>query len=173
MDSSAPRSTTILITGLTGYIGSWIGRLLLDQHGTAYKIRATVRSAARIDTLREAFSEAELAGMEFVEANLNDPASLAAAVKGCQYMIHAANPIPSSQRGKGPTEREQIQEVEESMQAIIEAAVATKMRRLVVTSSFAAIAGGLYKKDTGNPVYSEEDFPPTEGADFYAVGKIL
>jgi nucleoside-diphosphate-sugar epimerase len=59
------------------------------------------------------------------------------------------------------------------MKAIIEAGVETKMKRLVVTSSFAAVAGGLYKKEQGNPNYSEKDFPPTEGADFYAVGKIF
>ena len=63
--------------------------------------------------------------------------------------------------------------MEESTKAIIEAAVATKMKRLVVTSSFAAVVGNHFKKDRGETYYSEQDYAPLEGADPYAVGKIL
>ena len=66
----------------------------------------------------------------------------------------------------------QIKEVEESMRGIIEAAVEARMKRLVVTSSFAAISGNLFKKDAGVTLYTEADYAPTEGADPYAVGKI-
>jgi len=36
------------------------------------------------------------------------------------------------------------------MLTIIEAAVTSKMKRLVVTSSFAAVAGNLFKKEKGD-----------------------
>jgi hypothetical protein len=54
----------------------------------------------------------------------------------------------------------QTKEVEKSIEAIIEAAVAYNVKRLVVCSSFAAICGALYKKDLGIALYTEEDFAP-------------
>ena len=47
------------------------------------------------------------------------------------------------------------------------------MKRLVVTSSLAAISGGMFKKDTGETLYSEKDYAPIEGSDPYAIGKIM
>jgi hypothetical protein len=34
--------------------------------------------------------------MDFVLGNLNDSESLRRAIQGCEYMIHIANPIPST-----------------------------------------------------------------------------
>ena len=34
----------ILVTGITGYLGSWIGKYLLEQTGDRFKIRAAVRN---------------------------------------------------------------------------------------------------------------------------------
>ena len=59
------------------------------------------------------------------------------------------------------------------MKVIIDAAVINKVKRIIVTSSLAAIMGGHFKKDRKDPFYDEKDYPPTEGADPYAVGKIL
>lgn len=61
---------------------------------------------------------------------------------------------------------------EVGMNAILEAAVTYKVKKIVVTSSFSTIVGGLWKKNTGEDTYSEKDFAPLEGADGYSKSKI-
>jgi nucleoside-diphosphate-sugar epimerase len=58
------------------------------------------------------------------------------------------------------------------MQTILDAAVKNKVKKIVVTSSFATICGGVWKKSKGDPNYSEEDVAPMEGSDSYAKSKI-
>jgi nucleoside-diphosphate-sugar epimerase len=65
-----------------------------------------------------------------------------------------------------------IKPVEDAMTALIEGAVINKAKRIVVTSSMASVVGGIYKKDVKDPWYSEKDYPPLEGCDPYALGKI-
>lgn len=88
-------------------------------------------------------------------------------------MIHVANPVPSARKDRKVTHEEQTKMVEDSIKVIVDAATGTKMKRLIVTSSLAAVMGGMFKRSLGIPWYSEKDFAPTEGADSYAVGKIL
>jgi nucleoside-diphosphate-sugar epimerase len=64
-----------------------------------------------------------------------------------------------------------IKPVVDAMKALIEGAVLNRVKRIVVTSSLASIAGSIYKRDK-DPWYSERDFPPIEGTDAYAKGKI-
>jgi nucleoside-diphosphate-sugar epimerase len=58
------------------------------------------------------------------------------------------------------------------MKIIIEAANQNRVKRIVVTSSLASMAGGCYKKGTGDKVYGEKDLAPILNADSYAIGKI-
>ena len=63
----------ILITGITGYIGSWVGKVILENTFGKYKIRASVRSLKNTDKLepiRKAFGEDLYNSIEFVEADL-------------------------------------------------------------------------------------------------------
>ena len=88
---------------------------------------------------------------------------------GCAYVIHVANPVD------GPSNvpaAEFITPVAEGMRAIIEGAVASRTKRIVVTSSFATVIGVAFKKDTGETLYSEKDFTPAEGTSPYCQGKI-
>ena len=58
------------------------------------------------------------------------------------------------------------------MNTIIQAAVANKVKRIVVTSSLATILGAGWKKNQGINTYDENDFAPTQGTDSYAKSKI-
>ena len=57
MESSKEK---ILITGITGYIGSHVGKIFLENIESKYKIRASVRSLTnlkKLEPLKIAFGE--------------------------------------------------------------------------------------------------------------------
>ncbi len=69
-----------LVTGATGFIGSTLAALLVSR-GT--KVRALVRRTSRREGL-------ERIGTEMVVGDVTDPASLPAAVEGCDVVVHLA-----------------------------------------------------------------------------------
>ena len=83
----------LTLTGITGYVGSWIGLYAL-QSGK-YQVRGTVRSltnAAKIDPIRKAYGPL-FEQLELVEANLLDPDTLKHAITGSTYVLHVASPM--------------------------------------------------------------------------------
>lgn len=81
--------TTVFVTGGSGFIGSrLIGRLTRDGHD----VRALARSAAAAHKIAEM-------GATPVRGDLGDVASLAAAARGCEWVVHAAARTPG---GAGP-----------------------------------------------------------------------
>ena len=75
-----PVQSRVLLTGATGFVGSHLHPALV---AAGYEVRGLSRSARRA---RERF-----AGREFVSGDVADPASLAAALDGCDaayYLVH-------------------------------------------------------------------------------------
>jgi dihydroflavonol-4-reductase len=72
---------TTFITGATGFIGRHLVPLLLSR---GESLRCLVRPTSDAGALREA-------GVELVEGDVTDPASLRGAVSGCRRVIHLAN----------------------------------------------------------------------------------
>ncbi len=73
----------ILITGITGYIGSHVAKQILDLKNDRFKIRASVRSLLndkKLVPLRKAFGEEGYASIEFVEADLMSKEALIKAI---------------------------------------------------------------------------------------------
>ena len=76
----------VLVTGASGTIGR---RLVPALVAAGHQVRAMIRSEAAAQT-------ATAAGAEPVCGNVTDPASLSAAVRGCQVVIHAAGRMGAS-----------------------------------------------------------------------------
>ncbi|MBI2787085.1 MAG: NAD-dependent epimerase/dehydratase family protein [Elusimicrobia bacterium] len=70
---------TVLITGATGFIGRRLASLLVDR----YAVRCLVRDAARAKGLLPA-------GIELVQGDMTDAASLKAAAAGADAVVHLA-----------------------------------------------------------------------------------
>lgn len=84
--SAAASSSIVLLTGATGYVG---GRLLPLLVGDGYRVRCLVRDAARL-------SNRVPAGVEVVEGDVLDPASLARAMQGVRaayYLVHSMGAV--------------------------------------------------------------------------------
>ena len=71
------------MTGITGFVGSWVGKLLLEQCHDRFSIRASVRSLAnkaKLTPLKAAYGETGFNSIEFVEADLMQKDALLKAV---------------------------------------------------------------------------------------------
>lgn len=95
--------------------------------------------------------------------------ALQKAIQGAAYVIHVASPLPGATQ---LTDEQMITPATEGMKSILGACVASKVKRLIVTSSLATIVGGVWKKDTGDFHYTEADIAPPDGADGYSRSKI-
>ena len=125
----------ILVTGGSGYLATHlIARLLRDGHS----VRTTVRSAARGAAVRAAVRRggADDTRLEFVEADLMSDDGWKAAVDGCAEIHHVASPIPVAQP-EDPDEL--IVPAREGTLRVLRAARDAGARRVVLTSSFAAV----------------------------------
>jgi len=47
----------LLITGLTGYLGSWVGKYALEQCSNEFDIRASCRSLKKAEAFKECYGE--------------------------------------------------------------------------------------------------------------------
>lgn len=68
----------VLLTGATGFIGGHMARRLVAEN---VELRALARDPMRAGALSQS-------GVEVVRGDLRDPASLAAAVRDCQWVFH-------------------------------------------------------------------------------------
>ena len=92
MESDLP---ILLITGVNGYLGSWITLKALQTK--KYKVRGTVRdhtSKAKTAPLKEALGDL-FDELELVSVDLSDKDSIAKAVAGCDFILHVASPYPN------------------------------------------------------------------------------
>jgi len=92
MKSALKTEKPILVTGASGYLATWIVKLLLDL---GYKVRGTVRSLAKKDKYSKllALYNAD-SRLELVEADLTSEVGWDEAVSGCEYVVHTASPLP-------------------------------------------------------------------------------
>ena len=70
----------VLVTGATGYLGHRLAKRLVDE---GYPVRAMVRKPSKAVELKQL-------GVEVVLGNLGNEASIAAAIKGVDVVVHAA-----------------------------------------------------------------------------------
>jgi dihydroflavonol-4-reductase len=126
---------TVLVTGGSGFLGGWCLVKLL-QHG--YVVRTTVR-----DLIREAQVRAEVGSQEDVgdrltvlAADLGSDDGWAQAVAGCDYVLHVASPFPPEQP-KDPDEL--IVPARDGTLRVLRASLQAGVKRIVVTSSVAAV----------------------------------
>ncbi len=105
-------------------------------------MRATVRNASRESTLREllqAGGAAEMSRLSVRVADLESDAGWREAAAGCDAVLHMASPLPM---GLPQHEDELIVPAREGAVRVLRAARDEGVRRVVLTSSFAAIGYG-------------------------------
>jgi dihydroflavonol-4-reductase len=129
----------VLVTGVSGYISAQVAATLLRLN---YRVRGTVRSTAneaKIAHLKD-LSPGSKHKIELVEADLTADQGWDAAVADVDYIMHIASPFPIEEV-KDKSELI-VPAVEGTLRVFRAAAKVPSVKRIVLTSSTAAIAYG-------------------------------
>jgi nucleoside-diphosphate-sugar epimerase len=144
--------STVLVTGGSGFIGS---HTILQLLGAGHVVRTSVRDLAREGEVRAMLCAEGAdpgAPLSFVQADLQKEAGWSQAVVGCEYVLHVASPFPL---GAPRHEDDLILPAREGALRVLRAARDAGVRRVVLTSSFAAVGYG--HKNRRAP-YDERDW---------------
>lgn len=155
----------ILVTGGSGFIA---GHLILRLLGDGHSVRATVRGEARGEDLRRLLRENGTEPGERLEVFLADLLKDDAwheAATGCDYVFHTASPFPLD---APKDEAELITPARDGTLRVMRAARDAGVKRVVVTSSFAAIGYGHPARTTP---FTEADWTVIDGPDTQAYMK--
>jgi nucleoside-diphosphate-sugar epimerase len=161
--------STVLVTGGSGFVGS---HSILQLLAAGHQVRTTVRNLKREGDVRAMLKEGGSEPGErlsFIAAELESEVGWAEAVTGCDYVLHVASPFPTS---IPKHEDELIVPAREGALRVLRAARDAGGKRVVMTSSFAAIGYG--HKPQEKP-FTETDWTDVDGGDVlpYAKSKTL
>ncbi|HEY7256156.1 MAG TPA: NAD-dependent epimerase/dehydratase family protein [Solirubrobacterales bacterium] len=128
---------TVLVTGGSGFLGSWCVIELLRR---GHRVRTTVRDLDREPRARAAIAREADPGdrLSFFAADLLGDDGWREAVDGCDCVLHVASPFPPVQP-KDPDEL--IVPARDGTLRVLRASLASDVDRIVITSSVAAIGG--------------------------------
>jgi len=147
----------VLITGASGYMASWITRLLLEE---GRHVKATVRNKSDKEKVGHLLrmGEEHPGTVELFEADLLKNGSFDAAMTDCELVIHNASPFQMF--GIKDPQKELIEPALEGTRNVLTAANRTpSVQRIVLTSSVVAVYGDAIDiKSSPNEVFTESDW---------------
>jgi len=150
---------TVLVTGGSGFIGA---HCIIQLLAAGYEVRTTVRNLKREGDVRAML---KVGGAEpgnrltFFAADLENDAGWREAVAGCDFVLHVASPLPPS---VPKHEDELIVPAREGTLRVLRASRDAGVKRVVLTSSFAAIGYGHKVRETP---FTEADWTDPNGDD--------
>ena len=147
----------VFVSGGTGYIALHCIKQLIEQ---GYLVKTSLRSLDKVDNLLKCLSRHVdcKAKIEFCELNLLSDNGWNEAIQGCDYVLHVASPVII---GRVDVD-ELVKPALGGLQRCLKAAVKNKVKRFVMTSSFAAIYGNgksEFNDDDWTDLSNEELFP--------------
>ncbi|XP_054798652.1 phenylacetaldehyde reductase-like [Prosopis cineraria] len=174
MESNTGNGKAVCVTGASGFVASWLVKLLLLR---GYTVKATVRDPTdpkKIEHLLELEGAKER--LHLIRANLLEEGSFDYAVEGCEGVFHTASPV--SIDVKDPQTELVDPAVKGTLNVLKSCAKSPSVKRVVLTSSMAAV---LYSGKPKTPEvivdetwFSDPEFCyESESWSGYALSKIL
>jgi nucleoside-diphosphate-sugar epimerase len=136
--------SVVLVTGGSGFIGS---HCILQLLGAGHVVRTTVRNLRRDGEVRALLRQGGAEPGERLSvfaADLENDGGWRAAAAGCDYVLHVASPFPQN---VPKHEDELIVPAREGTLRVLRAARDAGVKRVVSTSSFAAIGYGQKQQE--------------------------
>ncbi|KAL4866948.1 hypothetical protein BDV12DRAFT_172113 [Aspergillus spectabilis] len=151
----------VLVTGGTGFLAKWVLVHLLQQN---YRVRTTIRTPSRTpeihsSLLEAGIAESQLSSLEIVTADLLSAQGWSDALKDVIYVLHIASPFPNA---PPKNEDELIKPAVEGTRRVLRFAKEARVKRVVVTSSAAAIFYGPASKEKRR--FTEDDWTDLSGS---------
>ncbi|ADJ22293.1 hopanoid-associated sugar epimerase [Hyphomicrobium denitrificans ATCC 51888] len=143
------------LTGASGFVGSAVARLLLDE---GFAVRALVRRSSNPANLGGL-------GLDVVEGDIRDADLVRQSMRDVRCVFHVA----ADYRLWAPDPNEIIRTNVDGTRAVMEAALANGVERIVYTSSVAT----LRPSDDGTPVDEQSPLAEAEAIGAYKKSKVL
>jgi dihydroflavonol-4-reductase len=156
--SETTTSERVLVTGGSGFVAT---HCLLRLHQSGYTLRSTIRDPARSAHIDEVLARHAGAPVpvDWYQADLENDRGWREAVDGVDYVLHVASPLPRTM----PKDPEAlIRPARDGALRLLHAAAAVGVKRVVMTSSTAAVFYGY--GDIGRP-FTEADWSDPESSD--------
>ncbi|KZT60841.1 NAD(P)-binding protein [Calocera cornea HHB12733] len=170
---------TVLVTGVTGFVGSHVALELLKE---GYKIRATARSQRKADEWTAKYPQ----GKENIEwgivPDLSVPGAFDGLMEGIDYVVHIATPVSV---GFKDNEKDMLRPAMEGLMSVMKAAAnQPSVKHVTITGSWGSIGGHkagqpgeegrVYTPDDWNETTWEEAVNGPTGSSFvYCASKSL
>jgi dihydroflavonol-4-reductase len=158
----SPNNNNVLVTGITGFIGSHIAIKLLNA---GYSIRGTMRNLGRKESILKTISAhtENSDRLDFAKGELTNSEDWDVAMEGMDYVMHVASPLPFDLKKDAD---DLIIPAREGTLNVLKAAHKHNIKRVVLTSSIAAIGHGhkgkvkTYTEQDWTNLDSRKDTPP-------------
>ncbi|CCD99911.1 aldehyde reductase [Bradyrhizobium sp. STM 3809] len=149
----------VLVTGGSGFIATHV---ILQLLAAGHRVRATLRSLARQNEVRATLARGgavDPLAVSFHAADLTRDDGWRAAAAGCHYVLHIASPLPDY---IPKDENELIVPARDGTLRVLRAARDAGVKRVVLTSSFSAVAYGHGPREAP---FDETDWTDLDGPD--------
>lgn len=156
--NTTTRTERVLVTGGSGFLGA---HCIIQLLQAGYHVRTTVRSLQREPTVRTMLKTAGINPgnkLSFIEADLTSDTNWPEAVADCTYVLHVASPFPIA---LPKNEDDLIIPAREGALRVLRAARNANVKRVVLTSSFAAVGYGTHNPN--GRTFTEEHWSDPDG----------
>jgi len=158
------KTKPVLVTGGSGYLASWIIKMLLEE---GINVNATVRDPSSIQKVEhlKALAKASTAQLKLFKSDLMDNGSFDEPMQDCELVIHTASPFFTT--GIKNPEEELIRPAKQGTRNVLESAKRNPtVKRIVLTSSYVAIYGDSVDIElaTGG-IFTEKEWNVTSSAE--------
>ena len=146
-------SSSVLVTGATGYIAGWLVKTLLEAGVT---VHAAVRDPDNSEKRNHLDAAAEKASgkISYFKTDLLDEGSYAEAMEGCSIVFHTASPFVIDV--KDPRKELVDPAMLGTRNVLVQATKTPSVERVVLTSSCAAVFGdNADLQETANAMFTE------------------
>ena len=148
-------SQTVLLTGISGFIGLYCAKELLDA---GFKVKGTVRNSAKQQEVIEVMKSNDISikNLKFVELDLTSDNGWDKAMKGCECVMHVASPFKIA---NPKDEDEMILPAVEGTKRILKSANKASIKKVILTSSIVSMMCSIRRGQFGPDDWTDINYP--------------